>query len=206
MTAPKDLLVLVADYNAEAAVNALLARWHAIGICELSADVFVHLHRDPGVWAESEKYLRPLQADYSFALVVMDREGSGEDTLSSEEMELRLEARLEAAGWTGRCSAVVIDPELDRWVWSVSPNVEKVIRWNDESGMREWLRNRGFNFDEHGKPLRPKEALEAVLFHAKRVRNSNLYRDIAMKVSLLRCDDRAFVKLRTTLQDWFGAR
>ena len=204
MMEPRDLVVLVADYNAEAVVKAVLSRWEALGIRDLDADVFVHNHRDPGVWSDGHVLLRQVQNQYRHALVIMDREGSGEQTLTAVEMEARLQERLGSAGWSARCSAVVIDPELDRWIWSVSPHVDRVIRWNDRVGIRQWLRDQGFTFDVNGKPLRPKEALESVLFHARRVRNSNLYRDIALKVSLLRCEDRAFSKLRSTLQNWFG--
>ncbi|MFB3133348.1 MAG: hypothetical protein ACE10K_12585, partial [Rhodothermales bacterium] len=56
------------------------------------------------------------------------------------------------------------------------------------------------------KPQRPKEAVEAVLRATDTPRSSSLYRQLAQKVSLNRCDDPAFLKLKSTLQEWFGIR
>lgn len=100
--------------------------------------------------------------------------------------------------------AIVIDPELEAWVWSDSPEVDRIIGWSArQSSVRAWLREQGFAFKQNGKPDRPKEALEKALRIVKKQRSSALYGQIAEKVSLSRCTDRSFVKLRQTLQEWF---
>ncbi|MGQ9859519.1 MAG: hypothetical protein ACUVS3_12650 [Thermodesulfobacteriota bacterium] len=67
----KDLVVLVPDKNTEAAMKALLEhRQHALGIRPITFDIFVHPRRDPGVYHEAEEFLRPLQSQYRYALVL----------------------------------------------------------------------------------------------------------------------------------------
>ena len=53
------------------------------------------------------------------------------------------------------------------------------------------------------KPRRPKEALQAALREARIPRSSSLYQRIAEKVSLRECEDRAFLKFKDILKDWF---
>jgi len=54
------------------------------------------------------------------------------------------------------------------------------------------------------KPPRPKDALEAALRVAQEPKSPALYGSLAGKVSLTRCTDRAFLKLKTVLQSWFS--
>ncbi len=58
--------------------------------------------------------------------------------------------------------------------------------------------------DPLGKPPRPKELTESLLREKRIPRSSSLYCQLAAKVSLKHCHDRAFNKLRETLQEWFG--
>ena len=69
--------------------------------------------------------------------------------------------------------------------------------------VRDWLRERGFAFEANGKPKRPKEALEAALRMPDLPRSSALYQTIAEKISLRRCGDEAFIRLRNQLIEWF---
>jgi hypothetical protein len=49
-------------------------------------------------------------------------------------MENDLEARLSQSGWpSGCCAAIVIDPELELWVWSRSPHVPAVLGLSEDS-------------------------------------------------------------------------
>jgi hypothetical protein len=51
--------------------------------------------------------------------------------------------------------------------------------------------------------MRPKEALEKALYAARKPRSSAIYQSLAEMVSLARCSDRAFIKLKETLRKWF---
>ena len=56
----------------------------------------------------------------------------------------------------------------------------------------------------HDKPSRPKEATEEALKEARIPRSSSIYQQLGEKVSLVRCVDPAFNKLKTTLKNWFS--
>ncbi len=201
-----DLVVLVPDRNTEASMEGILARHESLRIRQITTRILVHPEKDPGCRLHGHELLRTQQRFYSHALLIFDREGSGGETQTSRELESRAEDALASAGWGQRAAAIVIDPELDIWVWSDSPVVEQCIGWGTrEPRLREWLRQKGFTLREGVKPTDPKEALQAARDLLRKPRSSSLYKDLALRVSLERCQDQAFVKLRTRLRDWFGA-
>jgi hypothetical protein len=105
--------------------------------------------------------------------------------------------------WNGRAKAIVIEPELDVWVWGADNAVAEAVNWPAGRSIRDWLRNHGFAVEANGKPQRPKEALEATLRVPDLPRSSALYQRIAEKISLRRCADQAFIRLRSQLVTWF---
>ena len=57
-----------------------------------------------------------------------------------EEIQEEVEIGLTRNGWEGRSKAIVIDPELEVWVWSRSPIVAEVLGWDtDIEALRRWL-------------------------------------------------------------------
>jgi hypothetical protein len=200
--AKRDLVVLVADKNMEAALRGILARHESIGCRPFSHQVFSHPHRDPGCLAESHTFLGVLRHQYSHALVVFDREGCG-NSASAADIAKQVEHGLRETGWTNRSAAIVIDPELEAWVWSPSPHVSTTLGWTGVGSLRDWLAAKNAWPAESAKPPRPKESLEAVLRHTRRVRSSSVYRDLAERVSLAACIDPAFARLKLVLRSWF---
>ncbi|MDQ2694999.1 MAG: hypothetical protein M3Z21_06405 [Pseudomonadota bacterium] len=202
----KDLVVLVADKNMEQAVRALLEqRTASLGISRVSYDVFVHPQRDPGCLRHSEAFLRPFCAQYRFSLVMFDREGCGDDWADREELQRRVQATLAGAGWDDRTAVVVLEPELESWVWSDSLHVADALNWRHQTAsLTDWLADQGFLESRHTKPVRPKEAVEAVLAHTRTPRSSAIYGKLARTVGLERCSDPAFVHFRSILRAWFG--
>ena len=202
----QDLIVLVADKNIEFTIKGLLSRPQALGIRETTAYVIPHPERDPGCFLRSPEFLRPFRNRYRHALVVLDREGSGRDEQSREESENHLEERL-ATDWNDKAAVVVLDPELEVWLWSDSPHVETVLGWRGRNpNLRTWLLETGFlQAGTPGKPVRPKEAVEKALRLVRKPRSSALYRQLSEKVSFRRCSDPAFQKFKHTLQHWFPA-
>ena len=140
-------------------------------------------------------------------LVVFDREGCGQDEHKSRgELEEVVQQELAANGWTDRAEVLVIDPELENWVWSDSPHVASELGWKEQPVvLRAWLHQNGFLESESQlKPARPKEAMEAVLRKTKKPRSSATYQAIAAKVSFDKCQDLSFLKLKATLRSWFA--
>ena len=201
-----DLVVLAADKDTKEAIDGLLTiRTKALGIRPITHDIITHPQHDPGCLKQSVGLLSVYRRTHRYALAVFDREGSGRETASRIELETTVEAELKAAGWGDRAAVIVIDPELENWIWSPSPHVASSLGWNQTNqSMQEWLvANKWLAEVAQIKPERPKEAMEAVLRLVKKPRSSALYRAISEKVSLVKCTDPAFAKLGDTLRTWF---
>jgi hypothetical protein len=139
--------------------------------------------------------------------VVFDREGCGDEGSSREELESRVESLLFKNGWSHRAAAIVIDPELENWVWSDSPVVDEIAGWKDPTtSLRDWLRAQSWLASDAVKPVRPKEAFEAVLRKTHEPRSSALYGQLARRVDFSGCTDPSFLKLKSTLQGWFSRK
>ena len=202
-----DLIVLVADNDMEWTMRTLLEkRTDALGIRPLRVEVRRHLGRDPGVFKDAHNFLRLYLRRARHALVLLDWEGSGgEHRLAVQEMEADLERRLKQNGWTDaegqpRAVAIALDPELEVWVWSRSPHVSEILGVT-QAELEQILE--GFPATPTGKPQRPKEALLAALRRSGRPRSARIFQELAERVSLL-AHERAFDKLRSTLQAWFA--
>lgn len=111
----KDLVALVADKNTHFVLHGLLPRYRVLGISSLTYDIYSHPQRDPGVYQQAVNFLRPLQNLYRYALVFLDREGSGQEHKTAAQISEELKTNLERNGWLARAEAVVFDPELEIW-------------------------------------------------------------------------------------------
>jgi len=198
----KDLVLLVADKNAHFALKGALGRPEALEIRAIEFEFRVHPGRDGGTRKSGPELLALERRRFKHALLVLDFEGSGTDLPNAKALESQLDDRL-SAHWKDAAKSIVIEPEVDVWVWDADNAVEAVIEWPAGKGIREWLREKGFTFEANGKPTRPKEALEAALRIPALPRSSALYQTIAERISLQRCGDEAFIRLRKQLTEWF---
>ncbi len=200
-----DLVLLVADANMEQTVKGLLSRPEALGIRAVTFEVIKHVERDPGCLKGAD-LLRLYRDRYRHALVLFDREGSGREGSSREVLERDLEERL-ASDWGERARVVVLDPELEAWLWSDSPHVDAVLGWGGRAqSLRSWLVDRNLLVAGAVKPQRPKEAAEKALRQVWKPRSSALYGELARKVSFKRCEDPSFRRLLAILRGWFPPR
>ncbi|MBN2123166.1 MAG: hypothetical protein JW821_02635 [Deltaproteobacteria bacterium] len=204
----KDLIALVADADMEAAIRALFSRPSSLGIRPIAFDVMRHVQRDAGCRSGAHDFLRLWLNAFRYAVVLFDHEGCGREQKARNTVELEVEKRLEANGWRGRCAAVVIAPELESWVWSDSPIVDDILGWRGyEPGLREWVKSKtDFWQGGQAKPERPKEAFEAALRSAGKPRSAVLFEELAGHVSVERCLDPSFLKLKRVLSGWFPAK
>ena len=199
-----DLVCLVADKNMEAAVSGLLARPEALGIRAITTEMIVHPRRDPGCFHESVQLLRGYRASATHALVILDFAWDGVPAPSGADVERLLEEKLRREGMATWSSSVVIDPELEVWVFSDSPHVASVLGWAGRApDLRLALEERSLWEKGASKPTAPKEALEWALREMRRPRSSSIYRELAMRVSTRHCQDRSFLRLRYQLRGWF---
>ena len=202
-----DLVVLAADKNLEYAVRGLLSRRESLGLCEIVVDVFVHPEHDPGCLLKSDVFMASLRGRYSHAIIMFDREGCGQEQNDRTALEEKVEAAIERQGWNrSQIAAIVVDPELEAWVWSDSPEVDIALGWQREApNLRTWLEQHQYVSSGLTKPARPKEAMEAALRHVRKARSSSIFKALAENVSVGRCNDDAFIKLKNTLATWFPA-
>lgn len=199
----KDLVVLVADKSMQFALRGALGRPEAMGIRSFQPEFIVHPNRDGGVRRTGTDILRLKRHTAEFALLLLDYEGCGAEC-SPAELEADLDRRL-ARDWGARAKAIVIAPELEVWMWGSDNSLETCLGWNRPTRVREWLAGRGFEFSADGKPRCPKESLEAALKELKLPRSAALYEEIAASISLRRCRDTSFRRLREQLIRWFPA-
>lgn len=199
----KDLVLLVADKNAQFALQGALERPQAFAIRPITFEFRVHVGRDGGARRTGPEMLALERQRFSHGLLIVDFEGSGANVPAALDLETELDGRLQPH-WEGRAKSIVIEPELDAWMWGSDNALEQVINWTQAKGLREWLRERGFHFLSNQKPCRPKEAIEEILYECQTPRSSALYRRIAERISLRRCTDPAFQRLRQQLVRWFG--
>lgn len=203
----KELVVLVADKDARMAVEQLLLRHRSLQIRRLERaqfDVFVHTEHDPGCLKNGIEFLRPYVHRYRYALVLFDREGCGSSEAPAK-LERAVEQSLARNGWPGRSAAVVIDPELEIWVWANSSRVAEALGWQQHgwSALRQWLEKQGLWSQGQAKPPAPKKAMQQALRKVGKPWSAAIFKQLAARVGLRRCTDPAFLKLRKVLQSWF---
>lgn len=203
--AEKDLIVLAADADISFAMRALLGRSESLGIAPIDFDVFRHNDRDPGCRTQAANYLRPHRDRYARSLVIFDRDGCSSDR-SRVGVQNRVEVDLRRNGWEDRSKAIVIDPELEAWVWGY-PETLPVLRWNESHhDLKQWLGNKSLWPASAQKPPDPKKALDAVMRRTRRRRSPRIYEGIASAANLAHCQDAAFCELKDTLQLWFPSQ
>ncbi|MDD2772267.1 MAG: hypothetical protein PHP45_01065 [Elusimicrobiales bacterium] len=206
MTIEKDLVILVADKDAELALIELLRRTQALGIRDINFDFYKHPNRDSGCFTNAHEFLRSFANHYTHALVVLDKDGSGREGQATYSVENDLKQRLSANGWNERAEVVVIEPELEMWVWSDSPNVDSALGWDGRNpDLRGWLISCNMISASRPKPADPKKVFERALREAKKPKSASIFAELAHNVSFDRCTDSSFTKLKTVLRQWFGA-
>ena len=201
----KDLYVLVADQDMAETMKALLGRPGSLGIRSTQHVVERHLMRDAGCRTGASQRLRPHLSQYSRAIVVLDKDGCGREGASRENIQREIERDLAANGWNDRAKAIVIEPELETWVWTASPHVARVLGWSKGyEDLKAWLVDRDLWSANSAKPSDPKAAMKAALREANRASSAALFGQMARRVTLRRCQCPAFAELKQTLQHWFG--
>lgn len=202
----RDLVILVADQDMKATLEALLTRHQALGIRPIQYVVYKHPGHDAGCRTQGVEFLRTFCRQFTHALLIFDLEGSGRDNDSPDDVESELEESLCRNGWTDdRAAVIVIVPELEIWIWSDSPHVDQICGWENRiPPFREWLVEEGFLKSKEEKPDRPKEAFHHALRKVRKQPSSALFKQMAEKVSFRNCTDSRFQKLLERLQKWFA--
>lgn len=202
-----DFVILVPGKDERETFSGLLSsRRESLKIRLVQYEILVHPRRDSGCFHEAPDVLQPYQRRARYSLVVLDHEGSGQEACSAEEVVTDLKRRMEISGWSGRTEILLLQPELENWVWSQSPEVERAIGWQGhDPPLRRWLTTQQWWPTGELKPPRPKECLQAALREVRMRRSSAIYRQLAENVGLDRCQDEGFLAFRQLIQTWFPA-
>ena len=198
--------MLVADADMAETLRAVLDRPKGLGIRPIQHEVDRHLGRDPGCCTTASRRLRPYLSRYHKAMVIFDKDGCGREDDSRERIQMGVEQDLVSNGWTGdRAKAVVIEPELEAWVWTGSPHVARVLGWpHGYDDLRRWLVARRLWMEGDAKPTDPKAAMKAVLRETNKARSAALFGELAKRTTWSSCKCPAFTELRSVLRRWFG--
>ena len=85
----RDLVVLAADKDMEHALRGLLSRHKSLPIRQIAFDIFVHPQHDAACATRGVPFLSPLSQRYQHALLILDHEGSGRETMSPDDLQAR---------------------------------------------------------------------------------------------------------------------
>ena len=198
--------MLVADQDMAETLKAVLDRPESLGIQPVQHEVARHVWRDPGCRANASRRLRPHLNQYRKAIVVFDKHGCGREDASRERVQMDVERDLENNGWVGdRAKAIVIEPELEAWIWTGSPHVARVLGWKGEyDDLKAWLVKRRLWIEDNAKPTDSKAAMKAVLRETSTARSAALFGDLAKRTTWRGCQCPAFAELKSVLKRWFS--
>ncbi len=199
----EDLVLLVPDKDIEQAFGGLLGRPDALRIRPIKHEILTHPNRDPGCYHTAEKMLEPYLSRSKHALVVFDRAWDGAPSQDPRALERDVEVKL-ANLWKDRARCIVIEPEIEIWIWSDSPHVVAALGWQDrEPRLRTWLERTDVWPKGQEKPPDPKRAFEHALRAVRLPPSASIFRRIAATVSLTRCKDNSFREVVDVLRRWF---
>ena len=164
---------------------------------------------DPGVYHRAHELLRGPRATHRRAVVVLDLQWG--HALTTEDIQSSIRANLCRCGWLeADVAVIVIEPELEAWVWQDHPLIDEVFYRNRSKAeraalpaLRQWLREQGLWPAACAKPPDPKLAVTRARQAFGAGAPVAIYTSICSRVSPQRCQDAAFLALRSTLQGWF---
>lgn len=202
----RDVAFLLADSGMVEMVRGFLDRPHPgrrLGCGDFTfdaaEDLVVAPTRDSGVYHTARELLRPYERSHRRAVVMLDNAWDGSPGVS--KIETRITEALTSV-WE-HFVVIVIDPELEAWVWQDNPNVADALKCRRD--FREVLRRNGHWPEGATKPPDPKAALDHLRRRHGADRSNAAFRRLAAGISVAGCADPAFVRLRATLREWFGS-
>lgn len=199
-----DLVVLVPDKDIEQTCLGLLKRPKSLGIRPITYSIVIHPQKDPGCFHTGHELLTSYAREAARALVLLDQAWEGAPFSDAEKIARDVEGRLSAV-WGDRGACVVIDPEVEVWIWSDSPHVAAALGWSGRyARLRRLLESEGVWPAGAGKPSDPKKAYGVAVRASHLSPSSSIFRRIAEHASLQRCTDPSFQKLIARLRQWFA--
>lgn len=159
---------------------------------------------DPGLYAAARQFAAGARSSHEHLVVVLDAEWEGSP--GAPVIQAGIEKQCVEAGWSpDRICAVVIEPELESWIWQDNPHVEAAVGHTRPPTLREALGAEGLWPIGAAKPPRPKETLQSALRRARIPWSASIHAQIAGRISTKGCTDVSFQRLVEALRNWFPA-
>lgn len=204
----KDLLLYVADADAQAFMNSLLSKPLALGIRAITFDIERHPQRDSGMVQSGPELTRMKKGKYLKALLTWDHHGSGRDHKQSP-MQVRneMQKRLDLYTWGGNSSVTIFVPELEQWLWYCESAFITYCGISADH-LNTWLAERSVKLGKTVEMLKaeqPKELFEYVMRdRLKRTISPRDFAEVGKRAGvngLLACE--SFRSVVDILRAWF---
>ena len=213
----RDVIFHLADEHMEKGLKAFFERddWHfAVGCRRFEIDPLnendlfrVPGHTDGGIWKHAGNNLRLFRDKYQRAVIILDADFKphpGADVLRRDISAAMIQSGLK----TEQFAVIVIEPELEAWLWSPNLNVALAFGHKDFDQLRGALeRERLWNPGEP-KPTDLKRARDRAARLGGKKTGGQIFKGVFSKISSRaceRCVEPGFVAMRAALQDWFPA-
>jgi hypothetical protein len=175
---------------------------------DLAIDSQKAAYHDPDIHINAARYAGPIQATHRHLVVMVDNDF--DSSPGKVAIRDKISDDLIQSGWQEDAFAViVIDPELEVWLWQESPHVDEALAFDpgrfDAPSLRAWLEDQKLWRPGEEKPHDPKKAFIQTLRRSSRPLSSTIFEKLAHNVSLRRCTDPAFNALCESLRRWFPA-
>jgi hypothetical protein len=204
---------LLADGTMAQVLKSFLSRGHLEGRLrcrtfdfDFQQDVVVDVRNgntDGGIHRRAHELLRPYLRSHQNALVILDKNFGGQ--LPAALVREEILSSLLLNGWQSGCAeVVVIDPELEVWLWQRgNPHIARAFRYTGSVSLEEFLGGEGLWPSAALKPARPKEAASILLRQYRAGVRIVVYARIVENISVNSCQDPAFSLLASALRRWF---
>jgi hypothetical protein len=197
----EDLIALVADQDMKAALKGILERRESLSIRPITYEIKIHSGHDSGVYKSGPAILGMYTGQFNYAIAMLDWDGCGHEDKSASEIAENIQSRLNSNGWKGKSKVIVIDPELEIWVWSDSPYVAKCLGW-DNGALKTFLSTQATRPGTR-KPADPKKVFGEVIKKGHTANSSSTFSKLADSIGFKKCTDPAFTELKDILKCWF---
>ena len=133
---------------------------------DFQQDVVVNVRKgntDGGIHRRAHELLRRFIHSHQNAVVMLDKNFGGR--LPAAVVRGEILHNLLNNGWSAECvEVVVIDPELEVWLWQRgNPHIGTAFRYNSPIPLEEFLATEGLWSSAAVKPTQPKEAASLLL-------------------------------------------
>lgn len=211
----KDVIFHIADAHMESGFRAFFSRddWHFTLGChrfDIDPDSNEDIYRrggytDGGLWKHAHNNLAPFRERYRYAVIVLDADF--EPHPGAEVLHADISANMQSAGWhMDSFQVVVIQPELEAWLWAPNLNVAQAFGHADFDQMKAVLAAEDWWNEGEPKPSDLKAARDRAARLGGKRTGGPIFKGVFNGLSKRACDrcvEPGFIAMRTALQTWF---